>query len=229
MVTRYSLRKNINYMAMAFWRPQWAIDQLLRETSPLYGVLPFLLYLLAGEVCNFLAATQGLSPNPSSNPFPTLVPFQEANYYYTKLILFPLLCIVSLVIFTGAIYLLSRLSWFRDVSTTRCTFFLMFLSTIGIVILICESPWMPFAIQFYAPPIGGLICAVYLIEFIHEQAKISRIGSTVISILSLTAYFAFRGVTMAVQRSVRRRGATRSPSSAASPNGAPNLNRMRLS
>ncbi len=181
---------------MVYWKPQWVIAQLLQETSPLYGIFPFLLYLLIGEICNLVAAIQCLSTDQSPNPFPVLIPLQAANDYYSRLFLFPLLSVVALVIFTGAIYLLSRLSWFRDVSALRCTDFLMFLSTIGIVILICESPWLPFAVRFWAPPIGGLISAMFLVEFIHEQAKISRIGSTLISILSLAAYFTFRGLTM---------------------------------
>jgi hypothetical protein len=103
---------------------------------------------------------------------------------------------MALAIFTVVIYLFSRFHRFRAVSAKRCAYFLMFLGTIGIVILLCETPWSPFVVRFYVPPIGGLISIIYLMEFIHEQAVIGRVSSTVISIVSLAFYFAFRGLTM---------------------------------
>lgn len=196
MPNQYSFKKNIIYMAQAFYQPRLVITRLPQETSPLYSIIPFTIYIIVGEANNFIAAVRGYSLQDSSNPFPKVLLIQNVDSFYARFILFPLLSILALGIFAAVVHILSRLRWFRGVSALKCTLFLMFLSTIGIVILICEAPWMPAILRFYAPPVGGLLSILYLDAFIHEQANISRMKSLAMSILSLAFYFVFRGLVM---------------------------------
>ncbi len=193
MSNPYRFTANLAYMALLFTNPRRVITHLLQEPSHLYGIVPFVLYLLVGEAGNLGAALQGYSLQDSANPFPGVLPFDS---YSAKLALFPLLSVIDLGIFAGVIYGLSQLRWCRGISAAKCTTFLMFLSSIGILLLICEAPWMPAMLRWAAPPIGGLIAVLYLAAFIQRLAQLSWTRSLLVSFLALAVYFAFRAATM---------------------------------
>jgi hypothetical protein len=192
----YKWRRNLTYMAMAFCRPRAVIIALLNEASPLYSVIPFVGYLIVGMLGTSAAILQGLSPDDSANPFPLLIPFASSDYYRFKLVFYPLLNLVALGLFAAIAWLLSRLSAFRKVSARQATLFLMFLSTIGIVAIMIESLPLPPIISSILIPLIGVIAVAYLTEFVHRQAALAHRKALVFSLISLTCYYTFRGVTM---------------------------------
>ncbi len=184
------------YAAMAFYRPKAVVSALLGEASPLYGVVHFAVYLLIGMLGTLAAALQGLPPGESANPLPNLIPWPLSNDYRVKLALYPVLNLAAIGVFATIAWVLSRLRAFRKVSVCKATRFIMFLSTIGIVAIIIESLPVPMMITAVLIPLIGMIAVAYLTEFIHRQATVARYQALVFSLISLTCYYAFRGVTM---------------------------------
>lgn len=193
-MSSYKWQTNLKYMLMAFYRPDTVITGLLTESSPFYCIVPFVIYLIIGMVATFVAVIQGASPNDSANPFPT--PILPPDYYKPKLVLYPFFNIIAVIFFATVAWILSHIHTFRRVSVRKAVLFLMFLSTIGIVAIIIESLSASQMIISIVMPLVGVIAVVYLAEFIHKQAKLARYQALIFSLISLTCYYIFRGLTM---------------------------------
>ncbi len=192
----YDWRRNLKYMAMAFYRPNAVITALLAEDIPLYSIIPFVIYLLVGWLGTLVAVLWGTSPEVSVNPFPTITHVAPTDYYRLKFVLYPLLNLAALCVFVAIAWLLTRLSAFRRVSVRKATLFLMFLSTIGIVTIIVESLPIPMMIFTILMPLVGMIAVAYLSEFVRRQGALRHYEALLFSLISLTCCYMFRALAM---------------------------------
>ncbi len=107
-----------------------------------------------------------------------------------------MLNLAAVGVFAMIAWILSRLAAFRQVSASKSTYFLMFLSIIGILAIILESLPIPIMIESLLIPLVGLMALAYMAEFVHQQAHLARCPAFVFSLISLTGYYLFRGLTM---------------------------------
>ena len=191
----YSFGKNLSYMAKAFYKPNMVIDLFFKETSPLYAIVPLILFTTLFEITYIL---DYIFKAPAFFHFLgniLKVPDNQWNFY--QIFLLPVVHIVDFFIYGGVIYTVSRLLRIRGIDIVKIILFFMFIwNTIGLLGFVTENlafHWK-MGFLFYVQPIYVVIPLLYLMEFIHKQAGISRWMSFSFSMSGLIIFLGFRMV-----------------------------------
>lgn len=189
----YSLKKSLEYMVMAFYRPKRVIDFFLQKPSFLYSVFPLIVFITLFEIW---AVLDYISGAPAFlNLFTQIFGIPEVEYNFYKIFLLPIVHIVDFVIFGGVIYSVSRILRIHKLDTTKTIFFFMFVwNTIGLIGFITEylSIRGKMDLLLYVQPIYAVINLVYPVEFVHKQADVSRRKSLVPILSGLIVFLGFR-------------------------------------
>lgn len=189
----YSFRKNLNCMAIVFYKPKLLIDIFSREISLLYSVVPLVMFTTLFEVASIL---DYIFEAPAFfHLLGWILNIPDAQYNFYQIFLLPVVHIGDFFIFGGLIFAVSRLMQLHKVDTVKTVFFFMFIfNTVGLLGFITETLYFKAKIQFlfYANPIYFMIYLLYVMEFIHKQAEISRRKSLVLSIVGAIVFLSFR-------------------------------------
>lgn len=177
----YSLRKNLRYMTMAFFKPRSLIDGLPQESSLLYGVVPFAVLVLLWELKNWLVYR--FAPQaPSGELIPNFVPRGlsiGSDNITLHLAVLALVWMFDVVLFAGVVYVLSRLLRPNRVSTRiAATCYAFCAGTFGMLALVADAifefrlfgwnwPFLPMA-----HPLVVIVEIAYLTVFVQRQADI---------------------------------------------------------
>ena len=189
----YSLKKNLSYMAMAFYKPKQIIDIFLKETSFLYSAVPLIIFTIFYEILyilDYLFEVPGFI-----HIIAKVFQIPDVQYNLYQIFLFPVIHVVDFFIFFGIIYAISRLLRSYRVDILKTVFFFIFIfNTIGLLAAVAGTLYFMWKLEFliYIEPICGVIFIIYLMEFIHKQAEINRWKSLVLCVMSLTITLAFR-------------------------------------
>ena len=189
----YSFRKNLRYMAMAFYRPKAVIDLFLQESSFLYSVVPLIIFTVlfeTGYVLDYIFEAPAFF-----HLLAGILGIPDAQYDLYQIFLIPIVHIADFFIFGGVIYAVSKLLRIHKVDTVKTVLFFMFISnTIGLLGFATENLAINGKIDFllYVQPIYVIVPLVYMMDFIHKQAGASRRMSLVPSILGLSLFLGFR-------------------------------------
>lgn len=190
----YSLRKNLSYMAMAFYRPKLIVDIFLKEISFLYSVVPLIIFTIWYETLYILGYFIIQSPH-SINLITKIFHVSNTQYAFYQIFLFPIVHIVAFIIFFGLIYTISRRLRLYKIDAVKTIFFFIFIfNTIGLLSAVVDTLNIKWESEFllYIHPFTGIIFLAYLMEFIHKQTEINRWKSLVLCIAPLTIFLAFR-------------------------------------
>jgi len=194
-MTGYSIRKNLRFMVMAFTQPSALVDAYLQETSPWYGLVPFLVATALYEILTLVGSLQGIPSGSSPNPLPLLIPIPPDSYYSHKLIFGPIVNVMDMLLFAGMIFALSRAPWYGRVRVRVVVSFLLFLSTFSLIAVVLDAQ-PTFILKFLIHPAAGLISMLYLTLFVSRQAGIVWWKALLLILPSLIVYYGFRGVIM---------------------------------
>ncbi|HEX6384330.1 MAG TPA: hypothetical protein VF177_06650 [Anaerolineae bacterium] len=188
---RYSPRQNLDYVRLAFTSPRRLLEGFLLETSLLYGLVPFAIFVIAYE---FLYVWNYLQQRPLA--FTRLLPVPEQAYYLYQALFAPLINIADVLVFAGVLTMVAQLAGCPGIDTKKVTSFFMFMATFGLIAFVGDiiSCVRPLPILIYLHPLVGLISLAYTTEFIHRQAMVSRGKSLAILLPAWVAYFLFRMV-----------------------------------
>ena len=190
----YSLRKNLSYMAMAFYRPKLIIDIFLKEDSFLYSVVPLIIFTIWYEILYTLDYFIIKNP-PSISLITKFFHVSNTKYAFYQIFLFPIVHIVAFIIFLGVIYAISRPLRLYKVDTVKTGIFFIFIfNTIGLLSAVVDTLNIKLQSELllYIHPFTGIIFLAYIMEFIHKQVEINRWNSLVLCIAPLTIFLAFR-------------------------------------
>ena len=190
----YSLRKNLSYMAMAFYRPKLIIDIFLKEDSFLYSVVPLIIFTIWYEILYTLDYFIIKNP-PSISLITKFFHVSNTQYAFYQIFLFPIVHIVAFIIFLGVIYAISRPLRLYKIDTVKTVIFFIFIfNTIGLLSAVVDTLNIKLQSELllYIHPFTGIIFLAYIMEFIHKQVEINRWKSLVLCIAPLTIFLAFR-------------------------------------
>ena len=189
----YSLRKNLSYMAMAFYRPKLIIDIFLKEIPFLYSIVPLIIFTIWYEILYIL--TYFISKNPTTvNLITKIFHISNTRYSFFQIFLFPIVHIVDFIIFFGVIYAISRPLRLYKVDAVKTGFFFIFIfNTIGLLSAFVDTLNIKLQSELllYVHPVTGIIFFAYLMGFIHKQTEIDRWKSLVLCMAPLTIFLAF--------------------------------------
>ena len=194
-MTGYSLRKNLRFMVMPFTQPSALVDAYPQETSPWYGLVPFLVATALYEILTLVESLRGVSSGSSPNPLPLLLPIPPDRYHTYKLVFGPIVNILDVLLFVGMIFAISRAPWYRDVHVRAVASFLPFLGTFGLIAAMIDAQPI-FILKFLIHPAAGLISMAYLTLFVSRQAGIVWWKPLLLILPSLIVCYGFRGVIM---------------------------------
>ena len=162
MAKNYSLRKNLEYIVKIFQKPINTIKRYSEEQSLLYGLMPYLLYLILLSLSCFLAYF--LSNNIEINPLPKLLPIDDNMQQLYQGIFGPFIKLLSIILFHFLIKAFGKLLTIKNNKLIRVSSFFMFIGGImGAIAVILDN----IILWFY---ITGIIN--FIISFIHPIALI---------------------------------------------------------
>jgi len=121
----YSFRKNLSYMARAFYQPNIVIDLFLKETSSLFAIIPLIVFTALFEIGYIL---DYIFETPAFFHFLgniLKIPDNQWNLY--QIFLFPVVHIADFFIYGGLIYTISRVLRIREVDIVKLTLFFIFI------------------------------------------------------------------------------------------------------
>lgn len=190
---KYSVKKNLDYMLMTFFKPKLLIDFFIKDSTLLYSIVPLILFIIFYGILYLLSY---LSQSPVMHPFPKILPIPDSQYRLYEIFFVPFVHILFFVIFGIIIYGLSKLLRFHKVNPIKVIYFFLFVfNTIGLVAAIIDLLIIykcDFGLLAYIHPICALIYTAYIMEFIHKQAEISRLKSLVLCIPAVVVSLFFR-------------------------------------
>ncbi len=189
-MNNYSLKRNVSLMAMVFWNPRKFLNIFPEEDLFSYSVLPLFLFMVYYEILYILDCffkSSGFTP-----VIALLFQISDIQYNVYQIFLFPVIHIADFFIFAGSLHVFSRLLW---ISVARTAFFFLFIfNTIGLVSALADSIRFVWELELllYIHPLTGILCFVYLTEFIRRRTRIARLRSSILSLMSLAVTLGFR-------------------------------------
>ncbi len=187
----YSVRKNLDLMAMAFSRPRLLLDSFLEQPSSFYSIVPLIIFTVFYEILYIL---DYFLEGPNFHVIAGILQIPDAQYNLYQIFLFPAVHIVDFLVFFGAVKAFSRL--FRvQADTAQTVYFFVFIwNTIGLLAAAGDTVTIVWSSPFFAylHPLCGVIDIVYLTEFVHKDAEIPRWKSLILGTGAFTAFVGFR-------------------------------------
>ena len=188
----YSVRKNVIYMMMAFYKPRHLTDCFLGEISLLYSVIPLIVFTAVYEI---LYVVDYVLKEPEFVHIITQIfEIPDICYNFYQIFLFPVVHIADFCVFGGVVYAGSTLLQVK-VDTKKVLLFFMFIfNTIGLVSAAADAlsfVWES-EILMYVHPLTGIIFFGYLVKFTEKQAKTGIWKPLILSLVGLIGALGFR-------------------------------------
>lgn len=177
-------------MVMAFTQPLPLIDAMQRESSILFGLVPFVIEKFLYQFAYILDYYMQRRPALIGAS-----PLLGNEYTQYKPFLAPLLEVVNLFIYVAVIGSLARLHRYEQFDIIKATTFFMFLATFGLLAFAADMIYAyvyPLNVLLWLHPIVGAVALVYQTLFVSRQARLTRWRSFALVLPACVAYFAFR-------------------------------------
>lgn len=186
---KYSLRKNLHYMTMAFSRPKLFLALFPEE--PLYSIVPLIIFTTVYEV---LYIGDYFFKGPSIHVLAAIFNIPDSQYNLYQIFFFPLIHILDFFVFSGLIYVGSRLLHLHINTKKTVLFFVFIFNTIGLVSAVTDALTFVWESEYlvYVHPITGVLFLWYLIQFIRVHAETKWLTSCILSVTSLAVTMGFR-------------------------------------
>ncbi len=189
----YSLPRNLRYLAMAYYRPGALVEEFARETSLLYGLVPFgLKFFIVDELLYFQAY---LANARTVSPLPKVLPIPDEGYYLWVMILGPFMNALGAALFAGVIAAAARLTgWNRIMPLKATAFFLCVGASFGLAAVVVDQVYhrWPLPVLTWIHPLAGLVSIGYLAAFLRCQAGLLRWQALALAVLASLIFLGFR-------------------------------------
>ncbi|MFX1316598.1 MAG: hypothetical protein ACFE9T_12095 [Promethearchaeota archaeon] len=194
---KYSLKRNLKYMAEAFCRPKALLNNLLNEELLLYyAILPLILFTIGYET---LYIIDYLMQKPFALPFINLlrlITASENQYYFCQMVLFPIVHLIDFIIFWVVIHYFSKMFKDYSINSYKMTYFSIFIwDTIGLISLfgdILLHIYPSWGCLMFTHPLCGLIGVIYGVFFLNKQSGISKSKALILYTTSWISFITFR-------------------------------------
>jgi hypothetical protein len=184
----YSFYKNIYFMVLVFKNPRLLIDRIVHESSYWYGIVPFIIYILACEA-GWLSAYFTKSYQ-AINPLPKFFPIPDEKYLLYQAVFGPFIKAAGVFIFLASFSLFSKaLSIGKFDKKTFANYYLMVGNTLALVAIAVDQiiVWgrLQGTIRFLVStihPIVFVVAVILVIMYVHRLKNIS-IGKIIFTVL----------------------------------------------
>ncbi len=189
----YSFSRNLHYLAMAYYRPRSLVEEFVRETSLLYGLIPFAFKFIIVDELLYLQAYL-VNARPVS-PLPKVLPIPDEGYYLWVMILGPIMNTLDAGVFAVMIAASARLPGWKRLSSLKATaFFLCVGAAFGLAAIVVDQVYQrwPLPVLTWIHPLAGLVSIGYLAAFFRCQAGLLRWQALTLAVLATLVFLSFR-------------------------------------